>query len=312
MRKVSSISIYLFGCEVEMLAIIVLNYNDWHTTEIFVKMVIEYESIDKIIIVDNCSTDDSFEHLQKLADFNRIHCIISPKNYGYAGGNNYGVKYAIEKFNPTYICVSNPDIIVKDKSIRNIIMFIQNKADVGIVSGLIHNPNMTIAKNFAWRLPTFFSSISAFLLTQYFRQILYHKSVMKRRETANGINYSKVDVILGCFFVIKAKVFQQINFFDERTFLYGEEDILAYNLKMQGFKNYILLDETIIHNHSTSINKSLSLQSVKDQYSLDSSMLFLSEYLKVSKFGLCIYKFFTKLHFKEMNFIQRFRRISHL
>ena len=49
-------------------SLIVLNYNDSATTANLVKSVKSYNTIDKIIIVDNNSSDDSKEKLSTLVD----------------------------------------------------------------------------------------------------------------------------------------------------------------------------------------------------------------------------------------------------
>ena len=47
-------------------AIIILNYNDSQTVIDYVNLIKDYKSIDKILIVDNCSTDNSYEILKEL------------------------------------------------------------------------------------------------------------------------------------------------------------------------------------------------------------------------------------------------------
>ena len=46
--------------------IIVLNYNDFKTTERFVRSIVKYDNINHIIIIDNASSDESVEHLREL------------------------------------------------------------------------------------------------------------------------------------------------------------------------------------------------------------------------------------------------------
>ena len=78
------------------ISIIVLNWNGKDDTIECIQSLfkINYSNFD-IIIVDNGSTDNSVEIFKK--EFTKkIHIIETKKNLGYAGGNNFGIKYAIE------------------------------------------------------------------------------------------------------------------------------------------------------------------------------------------------------------------------
>lgn len=89
--------------------LVVLNYNDYNTIEKFLNNAIHIESIDKLIVVDNCSTDNSFEKLCAF-ESEKTDVIKTEKNGGYAYGNNFGVKYAMDKYSPKYVFISNPDV----------------------------------------------------------------------------------------------------------------------------------------------------------------------------------------------------------
>ena len=82
---------------------VVVNYNDYETTEKIIKNIYNYKIIDKIVIVDNCSTDDSLTKLEELSD-KKISIIKSDKNGGYASGLNIGAKYLIKKYKECNSC----------------------------------------------------------------------------------------------------------------------------------------------------------------------------------------------------------------
>ena len=63
------------------IACLILNYNDCKTTLQLVEKLNLYKIIKYIVIVDNCSTDDSFEKLLKISN-NRVHVIKSDCNGG--------------------------------------------------------------------------------------------------------------------------------------------------------------------------------------------------------------------------------------
>ena len=76
-------------------AIIILNYNDSETVVKYISQIKDYSSFDKIVIVDNCSPDGSFEKLIKLKN-DKIDVIQTDGNKGYAYGNNFGVHFLEE------------------------------------------------------------------------------------------------------------------------------------------------------------------------------------------------------------------------
>ena len=68
----------------------------------------------------------------------------------------------------------------------------------------------------------------------------------------------KSDVLSGCFFLVKSDVMKNIDYFDENTFLYYEENILATKIKKYEYNAYVSLDNIIYHNHSVSVDKSVN------------------------------------------------------
>ena len=234
------------------IALIVLNYNDYVTTSKYINFIKNYSVIDNVIVVDNCSTDNSYEKL-KIYESDKIDVIKSDKNGGYAYGNNYGIRYSKEKYNPDYLIISNPDVFFEENVISKMIEVINNNENIGIVSPkLINRNNLKDAK--AWKLPNYWMNICklSIILNKLFAQYL------KYDDNYFDEGISKVDVIPGSFFMIKSDVFYEINLFDEGTFLYGEENIIAYKLKEIGYKNLVINNCIFYHEHSTTINKTFN------------------------------------------------------
>ena len=72
------------------IGMVILNYNDYETTSNYIDMIKNYKSINYIVVVDNNSTDGSYEKLSKI-NSNKIKVIKTDKNKGYAYGNNFGI-----------------------------------------------------------------------------------------------------------------------------------------------------------------------------------------------------------------------------
>lgn len=261
----------------EITGMVVLNYNDYSSTENLLKIVDTITSIDVIIVVDNCSSDDSFIQLKKFVS-RKISVIKTEANRGYAAGNNFGIKYAIEKLSVDNLFIANPDIIIDATTVERVLEFLESKPDVGIVSCLMKKADGSICES-AWRLPGLKECVydSCIILKHYF------KDKWDYEESIEGKKYIPVDVIPGSFFAIKSQVMDSIGYFDERTFLYYEENILAIKAKENGYKNYLLCNASYVHNHSVTINKNIKSLRKKLRIAYESRAIYCREYLNVGK-----------------------------
>ena len=259
------------------LAVVVLNYNDAETTGAFLQHIQDYSLVEKIIVVDNASTDDSFEQLQVFKN-EKTDLIRTKENGGYGKGNNYGIQYAMKAYQPEYLVVSNPDIIFEESLLQEMLEFVAaSQEKIGMVTATMLNPDGTKARN-TWKMRTARTCISEnlFLLNRF------RKGTQYPQEHFSGSN-SEVDIISGAFFMIHSETMKNIGMFDERTFLYWEEDILGYKLKEQNYKSFILNQSSFIHNHSVSISKNIQSLEKKLDLAEDSKRLYMKEYLKVGK-----------------------------
>ena len=148
-----------------------------------------------------------------------------------------------------YIIIANPDVIFTEDDVSKLLeMFNSNTAIVAPT--IVEDKNL----NRGWKFPsTFIDGMSNInYLGRKFKQKMLYKNEYYTE------NYSKVDVVSGCFFIIKREVFEKIGGFDENTFLYYEESILAK--KIQKLEKNIIVSNNvkIIHDHSISVDKSFS------------------------------------------------------
>ena len=229
-------------------AIIILNYNDWENTKLLVQDIKGYKTLNYIVIVDNKSTDDSLEKL-KVLENDKIILLEAKENKGYAAGNNIGIQYAIEKLKVENIIISNPDIIVREKDLEVLLSDLE-KENVSVIAPVVVEP-MGISRG--WHLPTFLSELFAnipFIKRFEFSILAYPKDNYKTDLT-------KVDVVKGCFFIIKKEALEAVGYFDEHTFLYYEEIILAKKLKDSGYTTYVDNRVSVKHALDQSISKSV-------------------------------------------------------
>lgn len=291
---------------------IVLNYNDYLTTKVYMQMIQNYEILDKIIIVDNNSTDDSYENLKELSN-NKIDVIKTNDNKGYAYGNNYGIIYAENKYNPTNIIISNPDIIVAEESIIRIIEVLESHKEIAVATGIIHSSKGKIISNFAWKVPTYRDMIiNCFFLLYKFNRTVLKKGIFYNYKILSNKDIVNVEVVSGCFFIIKAKILKEVERLDERTFLFNEENILGYKLKKKGYKECIATNAHVIHNTSTSINKNIKSSARKEKILEESNMVYLKNYITNNNIKILIYKIFYNIGRYEKRVIKLLLNLKQL
>lgn len=234
---------------------LVVNYNDYKTTIQLLNNIKEFKSLNKILVVDNNSTDNSFNEITKYIKKNKkekiIEIIKNLENKGYGSGINYGAKYLKETIGNCYIVVSNADIIIySDNDISKLVSTFD--ANTAVVAPIIKE-HTGISRG--WKVPTPFQD--SLLNIIYIHKYLRPKLLFYKNEYYNQKNV-QVDAVSGCFFVINLKYLEQVNYFDENMFLYYEENTLAQKLKKIKKKTMINTQVEVFHNHSVTIDKNIN------------------------------------------------------
>lgn len=287
--------------------IVILNYNDARNTIDCVKRNSKINAFSKIIVVDNCSTDDSVELFHKeIEDLCEI--IISKDNLGYAYGNNIGIRHLLENKEIDLIFISNPDVWIDKETVEKIILSFNKHEAFGILTGVMFNQDGNVHPLPFWNERTYFLDlIDCFLLT---RRIM-HK--IPRHRINYGLEVMPVFAVPGSFFAMRANVFNLIDGLDEHTFLFFEEDILGKKLKSLNISVGIIPSIKYLHKHSVTVNKVLNAHKKKAVYS-KSKLYYQKAYQKIGKFryGLlwlaCKYDVFETLIISYIMLLFRRRR----
>lgn len=226
--------------------LVILNYNDANTAIKLADKVKDYDCLERIILVDNCSPDDSFERLSdRYENVGKVDVIKSPSNKGYASGNNFGIKYAEKEVNPDYLFIGNPDIDVEENTIKSMIDCMENHRDYGVVAPIVEEGYNV------WNLPGFIGMIESLFLVWF----NLDKRAIKKRLLKSSNEIENAGVVEGSFFLIRREDYDAIEGLDERTFLYSEEIILAKRLEAINKKVGVMPSERYHHYHSVSIKK---------------------------------------------------------
>lgn len=266
--------------------IVIVNYNDYKTTKRLIDNIKDYKIFDKIVIVDNKSSDNSLKELKKLEN-KRIVVIDSGKNKGYSYALNVGCKYLIDKYKECKIIVSNSDIIIQSENdIKDLFELVKGK-NVIVGPTIIEGNNL----NRGWIVPKPMDDVAMNILGLYKK---YQKRHLMYQDSYYNKDISKVGTVSGCFFAISSKHLEEMGYFDENVFLYYEENIMGVKTKDLG-KNIIVANNIdVIHDHAVSIDK--SLKRIKKYDILKNSQYYFEKtYNHASKGELFLLKLTSKI-----------------
>jgi len=218
------------------ISIIIINYN----TEKYIidllnsiggKLDYPYE----IIIVDNNSKDKL--DINKFSSFSNTRVFSLTKNLGFGGGNNFGAKQATGEI----LWFLNPDTLIQDQSINKAINFLTDHKECGVVSPLLYNDlGLTELQD---DMIANFQTLKTLILRT------------TRPEFALDMEYSEADMVVAASIFIRRDLFERIGGFDEKIFMFMEDDDLCYRVKKEGLKIYIYNGARIIHLKGKSIKK---------------------------------------------------------
>ena len=225
------------------LDIIIVNWNAgrqlWECLESIVSANGEGFDLTRVVVVDNASTDGSIEGLENLGL--PLTIIRNAENRGFGAACNQGS----EGSQADYLLFLNPDIRLFPGSLWKPINFMQQPGHEHIgICGVSHVDEAGRMTTSCARFPTLklmFGEMTGLYM-------LFPKVFPRHFLAENECNRSmEVDQIMGAFFLVRKSVFDSLNGFDERFFVYFEEVDFSLRAKQKGFTSYYLSDVSIFH-----------------------------------------------------------------
>lgn len=245
------------------LGIVVLNFNDYVSTIEQIKRVQACEAVDHLVVVDNCSTNESFNELEKVHD-GTWDLIRTDHNGGYAYGNNRGIDFLMNQYKVDIIGIANPDVYFENHFIEAIKEDFRTYPQYTIIAGVETDENGKISTGSFWRDNAWlllqqckYTEVVPFIWKRLKRKIGKEPDYVKIMLQRN-LSIFSVDNVVGSLFFVRSNEFMRVGGFDENTFLYMEEDILSQKIRKNGGKLAIDPELGFIHLGSVSINKSMS------------------------------------------------------
>ncbi|PTT77054.1 MULTISPECIES: glycosyltransferase family 2 protein [unclassified Chryseobacterium] len=224
------------------LAVVILNWNGKSWLEKFLPNVVQFSQNADIYVVDNLSTDDSVDFLQK--NFPSVQIIENNKNYGFAGGYNEGLK---EIKNELY-CLLNSDVEVTENWIDPVLELFEKDSSIAAVQ-----PKILSYKN-----KNYFEFAGAGGgLIDNLGYPYCRGRVFDDLEEDKGQYDDETEIFWasGCCLFIRSKDFWEQKGFDERFFAHQEEIDLCWRLINSGKKIFYIGKSKVYHVGGGTLNK---------------------------------------------------------
>lgn len=282
-------------------AVIILNWNRADLTRNLIEQFEAHETNYDIFLVDNCSEREEREKLISFAllrhwqiineyDFDKTHLeccdgflVLLDSNYGYAKGNNFGLKLA-SRCNYEFVLICNNDIVLHQPVLDNLLERLKINSNIGLIGPKVKDLSGRIQGPFA--KPTL---LNQFLVPLFFPFIWPFRKVVNiciQRNRQKGITFPYR--IMGCFMVARTSVLKEVGFFDENTFLYAEELILAEKLRSKGYLTAYDPEVCVRHIHSSS-TRSVPKKTLF-KMNLESDIYYFKTYRHYGKLSLMLIK----------------------
>lgn len=210
----------------------------------------DYAGEIKIFITDNESTDESFDFIKNLAPEAEI--IKNKYNDGFAKGNNDAIKIALAQ-NFDYIVLFNMDTVVESDCVRKMVEAAEKKNEIGAVQArlmLYKNKNKINS----------LGNVTHFLGFGYAKgygeeYVQPHPNPLLRKE--REICYPS-----GAAVLFRGEVLKKVGLFDEKMWMYNEDQDLGWRILLAGFKCVLAPEAVVYHKYEFS-------RSIKKYYFMD-------------------------------------------
>lgn len=235
------------------IAIVVLNWNQPKLTIDTVNSLLKIKSFNfkyQIFIVDNNSSDNSYDTFKTKYGKNPIIKLIQTgSNLGYVG-NNVGIKKALDdKFN--YVLLINNDVIVDPNFLKELLTGANQGYDI-VGPKIYFAPGYEYHSN--WYSPNEIGKVIWSAGGQIDWDNIYGSNLGVDQVDKGQFdhNNNQVDFLTGCCLLIKSNVFKKIGLLNEKYFMYLEDVDFCQRAKKEKIKMTYVYKSKIWHVNSGS------------------------------------------------------------
>ena len=199
----------------------------------------------EVIVVDNASTDGSVDMVKRL--FPGVRLIANAENRGFAAANNQ----AFERATGKYVLLLNSDTLVHGDVLSRSILYLDANPKVGMMGCKVLNGDGSTQLTCS-QFPTFTNLLIQTLGANRLGGTFFSRYQMLDWERDDE---REVEVVSGCYLMVRSQVIDEIGYLDEAFFCYGEETDWCRRCHEAGWKLKFAPVGTITHFGSGTTSK---------------------------------------------------------
>ena len=247
--------------------ILILNWNGKHLLKPCLDSVsaIDYPNY-SVMVIDNGSTDNSVKMVKEK--FSEVELLELENNNGFAGGYNRCFTRLKDEYSG-FILLLNNDTEVDPDILNSFIQAKEKYGDNNLYGGKIFYQNN---QELIW-----YAGGNVDL--KYLK--IFHRGI-RQNDSAEFSKPLQTDYITGCCLFTSMEVINQLNGFDERFNMYGEDVELCLRAKKEGINCYYWPDAKLFHHVSASLGGAFSLKKLSKKL-IGIGRLYNKYYLELTK-----------------------------
>jgi GT2 family glycosyltransferase len=194
----------------------------------------------EVVVVDNDSRDGTVEMIR--AEFPDVRLVALDENVGFAAG----VNRAAEEAGGEYVLLLNPDTVVHEGALDNLVRFARARPEHGLYGGRTLDPDGRVNPGSCWAQP----SLRSYLFFATMLSTAFRGSRVFDPEAIGGWkrdSVREVGIVTGCLLLAPRAVWQELGGLDTRFFMYGEDADLSMRAWAAGYRPAITPDAVVTH-----------------------------------------------------------------
>jgi len=221
--------------------IVPVNFNGLEDTRKCLRSLEALTHPAETVVVDNASREDPTPALAR--EFPWAHLVRNSVNGGWSGGNNTGIRFALDR-GADFVILLNNDTTVRADMIERLLEAADAHPDFGVIGPVIRymdEPDLVMTDGAGFNradAPGFFPRIPV------------------PEIAADPPAVAEVDIVNGCCMMIRAEVFRKVGLIDDRFFLIHEESDFCLRARAAGFKCGVLAEALVWHKGSSAFKQS--------------------------------------------------------
>lgn len=278
--------------------IVIISYNTCNLTLQCIDSIIKTTSNlnIRLTLVDNSSVDDTLERVMEI--YPQVRIIKNNENFGYSKALNIGVKQCDSEI----IITCNSDVIYHENSISELLNYIYEHPDTGLVGPQQVFPGMKWELSYGY-IPGIGCGLKRLFNIEKTVYLIDKLLLNKRIKSGKPKEVGYID---GAIFVFRRKAYIDLGGFDEDFFFYTDDIEFSHRLHLKNWKVIFLPTSVVTHIRGASSAK-IGFDKEKLITLVQGRVLFCKKYR--SKFVTKTYILIEKFHNLKMLFFWKFIKL---